>query len=251
MSRIYEALQKADGESGSNQSKTKLDFVLFKDHRHSPKIKLDLDPYVEEQYQKLRRRLLADPKQHAQVMMVAATNHGEGATTTAVMLAAYLAKSKNSKVLLIDANFRTPAIDDVFQTEYIQAGLSDLILSESSLEKSICKTNLPNLFVLPCGKPVSSPSYIFDGDSMNDLLGTLRQHFDFIIFDASPLRNYSESSFLAPKVDGVIVVVEAERTKSEVLRRVAKDLESDSIHILGVVLNKKKKYVPDFIERFL
>ena len=183
--------------------------------------------------------------------MVAATNHGEGATTTAVMLAAYLAKSKNSKVLLIDANFRTPAIDDVFQTQFIQAGLSDLILSESSLEKSICKTNLPNLFVLPCGKPVSSPSYIFDGDSMNDLLATLRQHFDFIIFDASPLRNYSESSFLAPKVDGVILVVEAERTKSEVLRRIAKDLESDSIHILGVVLNKKKKYVPDFIERFL
>ena len=251
MSRIYEALQKAEGETGSRPSKPALDFVLFKDQRHSPKIKLDLDPYVEEQYQKLRRRLLADPKQPAKVMMVAATNHGEGATTTAVMLAAYLAKSKNSKVLLIDANFRTPAIDDVFQTEYIQAGLSDLILSESSLEKSICKTNLPNLFVLPCGKPVSSPSYIFDGDSMNDLLATLRQHFDFIIFDASPLRNYSESSFLAPKVDGVILVVEAERTKSEVLRRIAKELESDSIHVLGVVLNKKKKYVPDFIERFL
>ena len=251
MSRIYEALQKADGESGPHPSKAPLDFVLFKDHRHSPKIKLDLYPYVEEQYQKLRRRLLADPKQPAKVMMVAATNHGEGATTTAVMLAAYLAKSKNSKVLLIDANFRTPAIDDVFQTEYIQAGLSDLILSDSSLEKSICKTNVPNLFVLPCGKPVSSPSYIFDGESMNDLLATLRQHFEFIIFDASPLYNYSESNFLAPKVDGVILVVEAERTKSEVLRRIAKELESDSIHVLGVVLNKKKKYVPDFIERFL
>ena len=52
-------------------------------------------------------------------------------------------------------------------------------------------------------------------------------------------------------MDGVILVVEAERTKSEVLRRIAKELESDSIHILGVVLNKKKKYVPDFIERFL
>ena len=251
MSRIYEALQKAEGESGPHQPKPALDFVLFKDQRHSPKIKLDLDPYVEEQYQKLRRRLLADPKQPAKVMMVAATNHGEGATTTAVMLAAYLAKSKNSKVLLIDANFRTPAIDDVFQTEYIQAGLSDLILSDSSLEKSICKTNVPNLFVLPCGKPVSSPSYIFDGESMNDLLATLRQHFEFIIFDASPLYNYSESNFLAPKVDGVILVVEAERTKSEVLRRIAKELESDSIHVLGVVLNKKKKYVPDFIERFL
>jgi capsular exopolysaccharide synthesis family protein len=254
MSKIYEALMKADGESESHQHKVKLTpFHLFKDGSHPPKIEFDMEPYVEEQYQKLRRHLLPGPKRSAlKVVMVAATQHGEGGTTTAAILASTLAKSKNSKILLIDANCRTPALDGVFEGQKEAAGLSDVILSEAaSLDKSIYQTNLPNLFVLPGGRPVSSPSYLFDGESMNNLLTTLRERFDFVIFDASPLDGYSESFFLASKVDGVVLVVEAERTKTEVVRRITKDLESAGVNILGIVLNKKRKYIPETVERFL
>ncbi len=79
----------------------------------------------------------------------------------------------------------------------------------------------------------------------------LREQFDFVIFDGSPLRDYSESCFLAEKMDGVILVVEAERTKAEVVRKIRKDLESTGVNILGVVLNKKKNYIPEYLERFL
>ena len=54
-----------------------------------------------------------------------------------------------------------------------------------------------------------------------------REQFDFVIFDGSPLRDYSESCFLAEKMDGVILVVEAERTKAEVLRKIRKDGHRD------------------------
>jgi Mrp family chromosome partitioning ATPase len=83
------------------------------------------------------------------------------------------------------------------------------------------------------------------------MLSVLREQFDFVIFDGSPLRDYSESCFLAEKMDGVILVVEAERTKTEVLRKIRKDLESTGVNILGVVLNKKRKYIPQYLERFL
>lgn len=253
MSKIYEALTKADGGSESHQHKVKFTpFHLFKDNRHPPKIDFDLEPYVEEQYQKLRRQLLPSPKRSPiKVVMVAATDHGEGGTTTAAILASTLAKSKNCKILLVDANFRTPALDSVFDGQENNVGLSDLILSEVAADDSIYQTNLPNLFVLPCGKPVSSPSYMFDGGSITDLLTTLRERFDFIIFDASPLNAYSESLFLASKVDGIILVVESERTRTEVVRKVKKELESAGVNILGIVLNKKKKYIPTFLERFL
>ena len=72
-----------------------------------------------------------------------------------------------------------------------------------------------------------------------------------MIFDASPLDAYSESFFLASKVDGIVLVVQAERTKKEVVRRIKKELEWAGVNILGVVLNKKKKYIPALIERFL
>jgi capsular exopolysaccharide synthesis family protein len=251
MSKIYEALLKARGVEGEEPKVKFSTFNLFRDGRRL-RIDFDLNPEIEEQYQKLRHRVLPGPKQPPiKVVMVAATDHGEGGTTTAAILASTLARSKNFKTLLIDANPRTPALDGVFTGQQSPAGLSDVVLSEIDLEQSIYQTDQPNLFVLPWGKPVSSPSYIFDGEAITNLLNKLRDSFDFIIFDASPLGSYSESSFLAPKVDGVILVIEAEHTKTEVVRRIKKELESGDVKILGVVLNKKRKYIPAFIERFL
>ena len=252
MSKIYEALMKAGRGSNPDEPKVKFSTLnLFRDG-HRLRIDFDLDPDVEEQYQKLRHRVLPGPKQPPiKVIMVAATDHGVGGTTTAAILATTLARQKNFRTLLVDANLRTPALDDVFTGQQNPSGLSDVVLSEIDLEQSIYQTDRPNLFVLPCGKPVSFPSYVFDGETLTDILNKLRDRFDFIIFDAAPIGAYSESSFLAPKVDGVILVIEAERTKREVVRNIKKEMETAGVNILGVVLNKKKTYIPKFLERFL
>ena len=187
------------------------------------------------------------------VVMVAATDHGEGGTTTAAILASTLARAGSSKILLIDANLRTPALEQVFEPgqAYKLTGLSDRVLSEATLEQTIYDTDIPNLFFMPCGREVPSPSYVFDSAPITEMLGSLREKFDFVIFDGSPLRDYSESCFLAEKVDGVILVVEAERTKSEVVQKIRKELESTGVNILGVVLNKKRNYIPEYFERFI
>jgi capsular exopolysaccharide synthesis family protein len=255
MSKVYEALMKAG--NGGNGVASEQDKVLsaasrLLKNRRPPKVNFNPEPNLEEQYHRVRRHLLLGPKQSGiKVIMVAATDHGEGGTTTAATLASTLARSKNFKTLLIDANLRTPALDDLFVGQQNQAGLSDVVLSEADLDTSIYETRYPNLFVLPSGKAVSSPSYLFDGNALGSLLDRLRERFDFIIFDSSPLDAYAESSFLASKVDGVILVVEAERTKIEVARRIKKGLEATGVNLLGVVLNKKRKYIPEFLERFL
>jgi capsular exopolysaccharide synthesis family protein len=262
VSKTFEALIKAEAESknqkrGGTQKRSRVNFnalSVFKDKKRPIRIDFDLDPYVEEQYHKLRRHLLPNSKRAAvKVVMVAATDHGEGGTTTAAILASTLARSVNSKILLVDANLRTPALDEVFDQGhgYKLLGLSDRILSEAPLDQTIYQTDIPNLFFMPCGKAVTSPSYVFDNEPIGAMLSALREQFDFVIFDGSPLRDYSESCFLAEKMDGVILVVEAERTKTEVVQKIRKDLESTGVNILGVVLNKKKNYIPDYIERFL
>jgi capsular exopolysaccharide synthesis family protein len=227
---------------------------VFKEKGSPVKIDFDLDPYLEEQYHRIRRHLLPNSKHGAtKVVMVAATDHGEGGTTTAAILASTIARSGSSKILLVDANLRTPALDEVFEQgqNHKLLGLSDKVLSEAPLDQTIYQTDIPNLFFMPCGRTVTSPSYIFDSEPLTLMLSALREKFDFIIFDGSPLRDYSESSFLAGKMDGVILVVEAERTKIEVVRKIRKDLESTGVPILGVVLNKKRSYIPDYLERFL
>ena len=259
VSKTFDALIKAEAESKSQkrQKRRGVGFSalsVFKDKGRPIKIDFDLDPFVEEQYHRLRRHLLPNSKHAAtKVVMVAATDHGEGGTTTAAILASTLARSGNSKILLVDANLRTPALDEVFEQGqgHKLLGLSDKVLSEVSLDQTIYQTDIPNLSFMPCGSSVISPSYMFDSEPIVAMLSVVREKFDFVIFDGSPLRDYSESSFLAGKMDGVILVVEAEHTKIEVVRKIRKDLESTGVTILGVVLNKKRNYIPDFLERFL
>jgi protein-tyrosine kinase len=260
VSRTFDALKKAEAaaKTVSNGKKNRrISFQplsVFKDKQRPITIDFDLEPYVEEQYHRLRRHLLPNSKRGAvKVVMVAATDHGEGCTTTAAILASTLARSGNSKILLVDANLRTPALDEVFEPGqgHKLIGLSDKVLSDAPLDQTIYQTDIPNLFFMPCGKAVSSPSYVFASEPISEMLSMLREQYDFVIFDGSPLRDYSESCFLAEKMDGVILVAEAERTKTEILQKIRKDLESTGVNILGVVLNKKKNYIPEYLEKFL
>ena len=253
MSKIFEALMKADATPKAEQRSVKFTPLnLFQNKRRPIKVDFDLDPFLEEQYQKLRRRLAPQPDQPSvKAIMIAATTHGEGATTTSAILASMLARSGHSKILLVDANLRTPALDGVFNDAESPEGLTDVIASDKPVETAIYQTNFSNLFLLPVGRPHSSPSYLFDGDPISNLLVTLKERFDFIIFDGAPLDGYSESFFLAAKVDGVILVLESERTKKQVVKKIKKELEWGPINVLGVVLNKKKKYIPAVLERFI
>ena len=121
VSKTFDALIKAEAESKAQkrQKRRGVNFSalsVFKDKGRPIKIDFDLDPFVEEQYHRLRRHLLPNSKHGAtKVVMVAATDHGEGGTTTAAILASTLARSGTSKILLVDANLRTPALDEVFE----------------------------------------------------------------------------------------------------------------------------------------
>lgn len=253
MSKIFEALVKAEQTPQPQPRTVKFTPLnLFQDKRHPIKVDFDLDPFLEEQYQKLRRRLAPQPDQPSvKAIMIAATTHGEGATTTSAILASMLARSGHSKILLVDANLRTPALDGVFNDAESPEGLTDVIASDKPVETAIYQTNFSNLFLLPVGRPHSSPSYLFDGDPISNLLVLLKERFDFIIFDGAPLDGYSESFFLASKVDGVILVLESERTKKQVVKKIKKELEWGPINLLGIVLNKKRKYIPAVLERFI
>ena len=118
------------------------------------------------------------------------------------------------------------------------------------MDQTIYQTDIPNLSFMPCGKAVTSPSYMFDSEPIGAMLSALREKFDFIIFDGSPLRDYSESSFLAGKMDGVILVVEAERTKIEVARKIRKDLESTGVTYTGSSFEQKEELHPGVSRTF-
>lgn len=249
MSKTYEAFQKAEAEqvkghhmeNGSPQRKGELDLPL------------DVGAPALLGYQKIRT-WLTNPTiagQGPQTIMVVACHSGTGNTTTAALLATTLSQGRKSqsRVLIIDGNFRTPALNFVFNVTN-NGGFSETISNGLLFDVNIQPTNRPNLFVLTSGQVSLVPSEVFEGESLDHLLTQLKQKFNFILFDAAPACEFPDAYALAPKVDGTILVVESEKTLIVDAQRVKRDLERAGGRILGVVLNRYKDYTPAPLKKF-
>jgi capsular exopolysaccharide synthesis family protein len=225
-----------------------------------PRTRLDLNPFTEEEYQKLRGLLFmprrdgdnaSQAANRIKSLLVVGSASGEGATTTATLLAAVLAKANHSRLLLVDANLRTPSLANLFHHTDDPRGLTDVVLNDVPLEEVIRPTPFGNLWVMTGGRPLSSPSYLFDEPRLVDVLGTLREWYDLVILDGAPVKDYSDSFFLSAKVDGTIMVVAAEKTSIKIAQGTKRLLESSGAQILGAVLNNKQTYIPAFLDRVM
>jgi capsular exopolysaccharide synthesis family protein len=252
MSKTYEALKKAEAEQATGRQPPMRDAAMGEQGA------LDLPLEVEASallgYQKIRTWLTNPATQGQgtiQTVMVVACHSGTGNTTTAALLASTLAQGKKSqsRVLIIDGNFRTPSLNFVFNVSN-NGGFSETVSNGMLFDVNIQPTNRPNLFVLTSGQVSLVPAEVFEGESIDHLLAQLKQKFNFIIFDAAPALEFPDSYALAPKVDGIILVVESEKTLVVDAQRAKRDLERAGGRILGVVLNRHKDYTPVSLRKF-
>ena len=241
MSKIYEALKKAE----QDRERTRLQpppppvSVLNDSGRADP---------TEEEYHKLRASLvsIAVPS-GLHTILVTAPRHGEGATTVAIGLATALAKERESRVLLVEANLRTPCFSSVLPLTS-EAGVADFAAGRAAPEALAMRLEDVNLSVVAAGGGSSRP---IDLEIVDALVSRLRPQFDFIVIDGPPVNRYADASVLATKVDGVILVVEADSTPVVEAEAAKRQLDKVGARILGVVLNRRRSYIPAFLESIL
>jgi capsular exopolysaccharide synthesis family protein len=256
MGRAYEAFKKAEQSTRHrpNNGLPPLDPILSpnaKRHR-APRITWDLDSTVEEDYQKLRGNLfLGSERAKIKSILMVAARHGEGTTTTATILASVLSKANHARLLLVDANLRSPSLAEVFRLTDDPRGFTDLMMESVALDEIIRPTPFSNLSVITSGRPLHSPAYLFDAPSIEKILGTLYERYDLIILDGPPVHDYADASFLSSMMDGTILVVQAEKTKIDTVQEAKRQLERAGARLLGTVLNKKRRYIPAFLDRWL
>jgi len=144
--------------------------------------------------------------------------------------------------------------------------LSELnIMHYSRVGQNCFPTDVPNLWCLP-GRdqkdeeipenPAEEHLYlqIYGNNPMEIALNnlqTLRFAFDFILLDCPALSVSDETAFLAPEADGVMVVVEADRTKQEQIQNAQQTIERADANLLGFILNKRQYTVPDWLYKRL
>jgi capsular exopolysaccharide synthesis family protein len=194
-----------------------------------------------EDYRRLRASIVGTADLHT--ILVTAAHHGEGTTRVALGLATALAWEQAERVLLVEGNLRTPALAAQFSLNP-SPGLSDFLAGQVTAEALVTRLDAVNLSIVQAGERQG----IVDCEKIGGVLATLGGQFDFTIIDVPPVNHYADASVLAPKVDGVILVVEADRTPVADAETAKRTLNRVGARILGVVLNRRRSYIPAVLQ---
>lgn len=172
-----------------------------------------------------------------QTLLVTSANPGDGKTTTVANLALAFAKA-GKRVIAIDSDLRRPNLHKLFDLQN-RSGLTSVLLSEETdLDGHLQKTKFDNLAVLTSGPLPPNPSELLSSGRLDAALAALRQRADLLVFDSPPALVVAETSMIAARTDGTILVVDTGRTRSGALRQAQDTLRRSGTTLLGAVLNR-------------
>jgi len=203
---------------------------------------------LEEPVRAVLRRLPgrgADPAPPLRTLGVIGCPAGAGASTVAARLAAEAALTGREPVLLVDAHPARPAAHRLLEVR-AAPGLAEVLRDGTPLAEVLQPCRVPRLYVLAAGRAGADPAAATDSPWLPDLLRMVREEFALAVFDLPP----GDPAGLAGLLDGLVLVAEAERTPLEAARRETERLAGQT-RLLGVVLNKRRQYTPQWLDRFL
>jgi len=204
-------------------------------------------------YDDLPDRLFLTPdgsEELPRVLALTSCYSGEGVTTVGSHLAVLLAANSDGRVLFVDANLRRPSAHLVFGLN-TSPGLTEFLIDGQSSAEIVQPSGVPNLDVVTAGERNISFSRRSEFTALHDLVGQWRSKYRFVLLDTPAVRGGMFAGLLGSLVDGVVLVVEAERVRWEVVRRVHEPLLRAKANVLGVALNKRKYYVPEWLYKRL
>jgi protein-tyrosine kinase len=249
LGKVYKALERAEQELHNANSET----VTITDQweqTDTPALQRPNTPFASKEYERLATVIRrAQAESPLKTLMLTSSLHGEGTTTVAANLALNLAARESLSILLVEANFRRPALSRLFRTN-TAGGLTELLFKEASWEDAVKETVQPNLCLIQARKPPSNLTQFFELARFEEMLEEFRHEFDLTLFDAPPLLTYAETLALAARVDRVLLVAQAERTRGDLLAQAKEELERIGAGVFGVVLNRKKTYGPRWLRRY-
>jgi capsular exopolysaccharide synthesis family protein len=189
-----------------------------------------------QQYANLRTHLLlALARVAGRVTVMTSAVAGEGKSLTAGNLAAALATEGDGRVVLVDADFRTPTIHTLLGVPR-RPGLAEYVEGQADLAAILHRSPVERLVVVPAGGPASPQA---TSRRFAELIGALREQFDDVVVDAPPVLPVADARALATLAHGVLVVVRAGQTRRDLVLEALGRLHG--ARVLGIVLNRVER----------
>ena len=190
---------------------------------------------VVEAYKKIRTNLkFLLAKNDGGVITISSADEAEGKATTSINMAIAFSQL-GGKILLLDADMRRPSVNKKLKIEN-NDGLSNIIAGLSDFEKAVYQYN-SNLDILTSGPTPPNPSELLSSASFDRLLESCKNEYDYIIIDTPPINAVSDALVVAPKTDGLLLVVRAGYTRRDSLKQTIGAAEFANINILGAIMN--------------
>jgi len=173
---------------------------------------------------------------------------GEQGTSTIVLELARVAALKYTKsVLLLDADLRK--LDQEPFNVTLEHSLEETIRAGDPVDKALYQIANSSLFLSRLFKGSGSIRQFLDPSGIDDLLEKLRTRFDFIFIDSPPENVFSIGLATSTSVNGVILVLDAEKTCLDAAKNITDKITKNGGKVLGVVVNKQRNHIPEFISK--
>jgi capsular exopolysaccharide synthesis family protein len=171
-------------------------------------------------------------------VMIASAHPGEGKTSLSGQLAASLARA-GRRTLLIDADLRKPTVHELFGLA-LAPGLSEVLRCEAPMSAVIQPTPVPNLFLLAAGHSDESVLRVLATEGPSGTFAGLRQDYDFILVDSSPILPVPDGLMIAQQTDGVLFSVMQRVSRLPSVRAACQRLTMVGARILGAVVSASR-----------
>ncbi|HOW86838.1 MAG TPA: polysaccharide biosynthesis tyrosine autokinase [Candidatus Aminicenantes bacterium] len=189
-----------------------------------------------ESYRSIRTALLLSSADHpVKTLAVTSALPGEGKTVTTSNLAVTLAQSGKT-VVVVDADLRRPRQHRIFKVKNT-FGLTTYLTDSVPVKDVIKSTEIPNLFLVNAGPIPPNPAELLGSEKMARFIRMMAEECDYLIFDLPPMLEISDALVLGAKVDGMVLVVQGDKTSREALKKSRERLDLLKVRTLGVVIN--------------
>jgi non-specific protein-tyrosine kinase len=260
MSRVYRALEKAEEEKrrkGRQEAPIKVfeekaalkkeePILKFAEERieglrlpskeEVPVLIVPPHSFAEEEFRKLKTQIFHRLPNPPHSILITSAAPQEGKTMVAVNLAMAISKEIHRKAILIDGDIRKPGIH--LEKSKNVKGLSNYLSDGTSLSEILINSEIENLRIIMAGPSSSKSSELIGSKRMGELLKSLSESGEntYILIDSPPIISTTEPTLLSKMVDGIILVVMADRMPRESIQRAVKSVDRQKI--IGIVFNQ-------------